>query len=90
MECKTSIRECKYCCEPGFSSVPNKVMVTPHYKYFVRKQTNPNSLSEVSTVVITERFICPNCGELVVNDYETSLSQKDMQFIIDNIIDSRN
>ena len=88
MECKTSIRECKYCLEPGFS-IPNRVMVTPHYNYRVRTGINPTSSSEISTVVITERFICPSCGELVVNDYEIDLTQKDMQFIVDNIVEGK-
>ena len=88
MECKTSIRECRYCCEPGFS-VPNKVMVTPYYKYRVRKEANPMSFSDISILEITEKFICPNCGETISNEYSVNLTQQDMQFIIDNIVDSR-
>ena len=84
----TSVRECKYCKEPGLS-INSKVLVAPHYKHRVRKETSPISFSDVYILEITERFICPNCGETVINEYSVNLTQQDMQYIVDNIIERR-
>jgi predicted RNA-binding Zn-ribbon protein involved in translation (DUF1610 family) len=66
------------------------VMVVPHYKSCVKTSRDPISLSDYHNIVITETFICPNCGEKVINEYIADFTQEDMQTMADREVASRN
>jgi hypothetical protein len=64
-------------------------MVVPHYKSYVRTSRDPMSLSEYHNLVITETFICPNCGEKITNEYIADFTQEDMQTMVDREVANR-
>jgi hypothetical protein len=47
------------------------------------------SLSEYYNLIITETYICPNCGEKISQEYVVGLTQEDMQNIVDREVANR-
>jgi hypothetical protein len=64
-------------------------MVVPYYKSYIKTSHDPMSLSEYHNIVITETFICPNCGEKVTNEYIADFTQEDMQTMVDREVANR-
>lgn len=89
MNMKTSIRECPHCLKLNHTYYGCEVMVVPHYKSQVRTSRDPMSLSEGYSLVITETFICPVCGERISEEYVVELAQEDMQTMIDREVANR-
>ena len=76
-----SVRKCKFCKEPGFS-VEKTVAVNPYYSYNIRSITSPIDLNSISYIDIEEKFICPNCGQTIINIYDLNLDQEDMKYLV--------
>jgi hypothetical protein len=64
-------------------------MVVPHYKSYIKTSYDPMSMSDYHNIVITETFICPNCGEKVTNEYIAGFTQEDMQTMVDREVANR-
>jgi predicted RNA-binding Zn-ribbon protein involved in translation (DUF1610 family) len=86
---KTSTRECPNCLKLKHTYYGCDVMVVPYYKSYIKTSHDPISLSDYHNIVITETFICPNCGEKVTNEYIADFTQEDMQTIVDREVASR-
>ena len=85
----TSIRECPNCKKLKNTYYGCEVAVVPFYKEHVRKSVDLGSLVEHCYLTITETYICPNCGERIVEDYSGHLTQEDMQGIVDRIVENK-
>lgn len=86
---KTSIRECPNCLKLKHTYYGCDVMVVPHYTSHIKTSYDPVSMREYHNIVITETFICPNCGEKITNDYTADFTQEDMQTMVDREVASR-
>ena len=85
----TSIRECPNCLKQRHTYYGCDVMVVPHYKSHITASKDPLSLLDYYNLIITETFICPECGEVIKEDYTIGLTQEDMQTMVDREVASR-
>ena len=83
----TSIRECPNCKKLKYTNCG--VMVVPYYTSHIKTCRDAISLDEHYNLIITETYICPNCGEKINEDYIAYLTQEDAQNIVDRIVENR-
>lgn len=83
-----SMRECKFCYING-TKIQNRVDVNPYYSYDIRSITNPAELKDIAYIDIEEKFICPKCGQTIINIYNLTLDQEDMKYLINKYIEGR-
>lgn len=85
----TSIRECPNCLKLKHTYYGCEVMVVPYYDSHIQTSRDPMSLREYHNLIITETYICPNCGEKISQEYVVALTQEDMQNIVDREVANR-
>ena len=85
----TSIRECPNCLKLKHTYYGCDVAVVPHYESHIHTSRDPLSLNEYYNLIITETYICPNCGEKISEEYTVGLTQEDMQTMVDREVASR-
>ena len=85
----TSRRECPNCLKIHHTSFGCDVMVVPYYHSHIKTSRDPLSLKEYHNLIITETYICPNCGEKITEEYVVGLTQEDMQSIVDREVANR-
>ena len=85
----TSIRECPNCKKLQHTYFGCEVMVVPHYSSHIKTNQDPLSLTEYHNLIVTETYICPNCGEKISEEYIVGLTQEDMQTMVDREVANR-
>ena len=82
-------RECPNCLKQRHTYYGCDVLVVPHYESHITSTKDPLSLHDYYNLIITETFICPECGEVIKEDYVVGLTQEDMQTMVDREVASR-